>query len=205
MSTDDPELDTLVSRAAAGDSDAVDALIVEHVPMLQAYVRLRMGAKLTARESSADVVQSVCRELLAPQRRFTWDGAPAFRAWLFTAALRKIADRAAALKAARRDVEREEPAVIVEGGAEFDRLAACYASVVSPSQAAIGAETLGRVEEAFEALPDDYREVITLSRLVGLDRTGVAAAMDRSEASVRNLLSRALARLATEIERRGGV
>lgn len=204
MSGDDP-LDALAERAAAGDAAAVDALIAEHVPMLQAYVRLRMGKRLTARESSADVVQSVCRELLSPERRFAWNGAPAFRAWLFTAALRKIADRAAALKAARRDVAREEPAVVVEQGEAFDRLAACYATVVSPSQVAIGHETLERVDAAFAALPDDYREVVTLSRLVGLDRAGVAQAMGRSEASVRNLLSRALARLATEIGRRGGV
>jgi hypothetical protein len=52
------------------------------------------------------------------------------------------------------------------------------------------------LEAAFDELPEHYREVITLSRIAGLSRAEIAAHMGRSEASVRNLLSRALVVLA---------
>jgi len=56
-------------------------------------------------------------------------------------------------------------------------------------------EEIERVEAAFDKLSDDYRQVILLSRIVGLSHREVAREMGRNEAAVRKLLSRALARL----------
>lgn len=189
--------EALLRRAVDGDERALETLVARHLPALRAYVRLRQGPLLSARESSSDVVQSVCRELIAGLDRITWRGQSAFRAWLYTAARRKLADRAAYLGAARRDVRREEQVAPDDDDAG---LLACYASVASPSGVAMGRELLTRIEDVFARLPDDYREVIVLSRVVGLERAEVAAQMERSEGSIRNLLSRALARLAEELE-----
>ena len=70
-----------------------------------------------------------------------------------------------------------------------------YARFAAPSRAASSAEEIARIEQAFAGLPEDYREVILLSRVVGLDRASVAREMNRSEDSIRNLLHRALAKL----------
>ena len=48
---------------------------------------------------------------------------------------------------------------------------------------------------AFAQLPEDYREVITLSRVVGLSHGQIASQLGKSEGAVRVLLHRALARL----------
>ena len=60
---------------------------------------------------------------------------------------------------------------------------------------AMGSESMQKLEEAMDQLPEDYREAITLHRLVGLSQSEIAEAMDRSEGAVRNLIYRGLARL----------
>jgi RNA polymerase sigma-70 factor, ECF subfamily len=201
---DDAEL---VTAAAGGDTAAVQQLLQRHMPGLRAYVRLRAGATLRKHESSSDLVQSVCRDVLENMGRFRYPGEAAFRAWLYATALRKIADRAEYWKAAKRDPVRE---VRLDGrggstsapsSQDDARLIDVYrASFFSPSQAAMGREALARIESAFEKLPEDYREVIVLSRVVGLSRAEIAERMGRTEASVRNLVSRALAELAEHLE-----
>jgi RNA polymerase sigma-70 factor (ECF subfamily) len=57
-------------------------------------------------------------------------------------------------------------------------------------------EAVERIEAALDALPEDYREVITLAKLVGLSRAEIGEVMGRSEGAVRTLLFRAQARLA---------
>src|SRR5258705_6880905 len=76
----------LAERAAAGDRAALDELVVRHVDGLRAFVRLRVGPELRARESSSDLVQSVCREVLQDARRFQHAGESAFKSWLYTTA-----------------------------------------------------------------------------------------------------------------------
>ena len=72
----------------------------------------------------------------------------------------------------------------------------CYATVCTPSRHAIAEEEVRRIEKAFDLLPEDYREVLSLACLAGFPHGDVAAEMKRSEPSVRKLLSRARARLA---------
>jgi len=199
---DDAEL---VQAAATGDASAVERLLERHLPGLRAYVRLRTGAVLRHHESSSDLVQSVCRDVLENMDRFRYPGEAAFRAWLYATALRKIADRAEYWKAAKRDPGREVPldprrASSAPTAGDDARLLDVYRASFSPSQAAMGREALVRIEAAFEKLPDDYREVIVLSRVVGLSRAEIAERMGRTEASVRNLVSRALAELAEHLE-----
>ncbi len=186
----------LVEAAARGDAKAVEQLIAGHLPGLRAYLRLRAGAMLRARESASDLVQSVCRDVLQNLGQFRYPGEAAFRAWLYATALRKVADRAEYWQAQKRDAARDVP---LEGSDEA-LLAVYRTSFASPSAHAMGREAMQRLEAAFDRLPDDYREVIVLSRICGLSRAEVAQSMQRSEASVRNLLSRALAELAEHLE-----
>lgn len=183
----------------ADDGDAygpelVERLLAEHLPGLRAYVRLRAGPAVRAREAASDVVQSACREVLERADTFQHGGEAGFRHWLYTTALRKIINKHAFHTAARRDVRRDERATTDVA------LLQAYHTLCTPSRVAAAREELERIEHSFEHLSDDHREVILLSRLVGLTRTEVAAEMGRSEASVRNLLHRALAHLAQRLE-----
>ena len=191
-------ISALTKRAAAGDGDAVRELVAHYAPGLHAFVRLRLGQGLRGRESSSDIAQSACREVLEKADDFRFDGEDAFRRWLYTEARRKIADKHAFHRAGVRDVDRELPNEDVDN--DNERLQRVYAQLCTPSQHAIARERMAAFERAFATLPEDYREVILLSRVLGLSSEDVASEMDRSVSSVRNLLYRAMNRLAAEVE-----
>ena len=93
-----------------------------------------------------------------------------------------------------RDPEREAPTPD-----DSQALLACYASLCTPSRELASAEALRRIESAFDELPEDYQEAITLYRLCGLDYAEIAERMARSEGAVRNLVYRGLSRLALRL------
>jgi RNA polymerase sigma-70 factor (ECF subfamily) len=192
MATDLHE--SAVERASRGDAAAIDTLLERHYPALLAYVRLHAEAVIRQHESCADIVQSVCREVLEDEElgRFAYQGEPAFRKWLFKKAMYKLVDRKKYYLAQRRDPHRVQPI------SQIDSRTGCegvYASLCSPSGTAIAAEDIERFERAFALLSEDYKHVITLSRLVGMSHRDIASEMGRTEGAVRVLLHRALARL----------
>lgn len=172
---------------------AVEDLLAEHATQLHAFVRLRSGAMLRSLESTNDLVQSVCREVLQHRERFRHPDDGGFRVWLYTMAARKIANRVEYWRAQKRDAGRAVPLGEAEDAAS---LLASYQTFCTPTAALRTQEELSRIEAAFESLPEHYREVITLSRVAGLSPAEVASHMDRTEASTRMLLFRALAQLA---------
>lgn len=186
----------LFAGATQGDQDALDQLLQRYLPQLHAFVHVRLGKDLRARESSLDVVQSVCRELLSARDTFAFQGEERFRAWLFTAAFNKVRERHRRLHSGKRDVARE--AAPVDG----DSFVA-IAHLLTPSQDAIGNETARAVRDTLADLSEEHREVITLARLVHLPHRVIAEVMSRSEEATRQLLARAMLQLARGLRRRG--
>jgi RNA polymerase sigma-70 factor (ECF subfamily) len=188
----------LARRAAQGDQDALAQLLERHLPAVRAFVRCHMGPAMRARESSSDLVQSVCRELLSHKDAFRHPDENGFQAWLFATARRKIANRARDMLQQKRDVRRE----IALDASGLGDLAAVYARYSSPSRRVLLAEEVERLEAAIAQLPDDQREVLTLAHLAGQSRAAIAAQMGRSEEAVRALLHRAMARLMVLLDER---
>lgn len=186
----------LYQRSTEGDSAALEELLQRYLPQLHAFVKFRLNAALRARESSMDVVQSVCRELLAAREHFEFRGEERFRAWLFTSALNKILHKQRFHGQERRDVARDQQAT-----PEENLEAAVH--LLTPSLDAIGKETALAVESALAALSPDHREVITLARIVLLPHAVIAEILERNEAAVRQLLARAMLRFAMELRARG--
>ena len=182
----------------AGDGEPVfDELVAEHLPQLRAFVRAHMDPGLRARESAGDLVQTVCRALLAGRKEFDFRGEAQFRAWLFTAARHKILEKQRFHLREQRDVRREAP----DGEAQ---LLAGYASVCTPSAEIVAKEQIERLEAALDDLSEDHREVITLTRFAELPLEDVAERMERSPDAVRKLLGRGLVQLAAALRQRGG-
>jgi RNA polymerase sigma-70 factor (ECF subfamily) len=186
----------LYERARGGDAAALELLLERYLPQLHAFVRIRLDAVVRARESSMDVVQSVCRDLLGAREGFEFRGEDRFRAWLFTSALRKILEKQRFHRVEKRDPARELPAPTGDEGA-------LAVSLLTPSLDAIGRETAEALESALDALSPEHREVITLARVVRLPHRVVAEVMGRTEAGVRQLLVRAMLRLTAELRARG--
>jgi RNA polymerase sigma-70 factor (ECF subfamily) len=181
----------LLAGATRGEEAAVAELLHRHLPGLSGFLRLRAGRLLLEKESCSDLAQSVCRDVLQNAGQFRFDGEAGFRKWLYTTALRKIADRYEYYLAAKRNAGREEDAA---SSREAETLHA-YAGFYSPSQQAAAREEVSRVESAFARLADDQQEVILMAKMMGLSRAEIAAELGKSEGAVRMLLSRSMARL----------
>jgi RNA polymerase sigma-70 factor (ECF subfamily) len=197
----------LVEAARAGDRRAVEGLLARHLSSLRAFVRLNSGRRLREREAQSDLVQTVCREILERASDFEYRDEPSFRAWLYQTARRKIIDRARFWKSEKRTPSREVPFDARRNSASgaaapaLPPLSACYATFCTPSREAMVHEEEARIEAAFAKLPPDHRKVITLARLAGLPHKEIAAQMNRNENAVRQLLFRALANLAVQLDR----
>lgn len=193
-----PSNEALVHAAVRQERQAIESLLVRHLPTLRGWIRLRMGPTLRTRETADDLVQSVAREVLADLSQFEWRGEAAFRHWLFCQAQTKLAERARFVGRARRDPAREE-----HEPDSLDATLVCYRSLCTPSAELAAREAVARIEAAFDALPADHKEAITLQRLCGMSYPELAAQLGRSEGAVRNLVYRGLARLALTLDRSG--
>ena len=182
----------------AQNRQAVESLLVQHMPGLRAWLQLRMGAQLRARETPDDLVQSVAREALGDLGEFEWRGEAAFRHWLYVKAHRKLIDKARHVGAAQRTPQREQ-AIHAESG-ELP----LAGQLLSPSGEVASVEEVQRIEQAFRELPEDYQEAVSLRRLCGMSYAQIAERMERSEAAVRVLVHRGLSRLALRLQRLRG-
>ena len=191
--SDDTE--KLLQEASVGDAMAIDELLARMLPDLRAFVRLRAGNRILRRESEDDLVQSVCRECLQGLDGFEYRGMPEFRSWLFTRALHKIYDRNKFHGRERRDGAREQ-AIPTD-----PQYLTALGHMMTPSGVAMRSEDAALLEAAFEKLPDDYREVITLAKIIGLGHAEIGQQLGRSPEATRVLLHRAMARLGTLLDR----
>jgi RNA polymerase sigma-70 factor (ECF subfamily) len=196
MANDPQDLPTeaLVAGARQQDRGAIEQLLVRHLPGLEAFVRLRMGPVLRSLLQAPDLVQSVCREVLEDLGEFEFRGEAPFRHWLYVCAENKLREKDRFHRAQKRDVDAEVPLP------DASTFLPAYRTLVTPSQDLEQKETIRRVEAAFDQLPDDYREAVTLHKLCGLSHAEIASRMQRSEGAVRNLVYRAISRLALLVD-----
>ncbi|MBK8976112.1 MAG: sigma-70 family RNA polymerase sigma factor [Planctomycetes bacterium] len=187
------DLPSTLRAAARGDRDALNALFERNLPVLEAFIRVRMGPALSARESVRDVAQSVCREAVADLARLEIRGEKEFRNWLFLEAGRKLLKKARFHRQERRDLGRE--AVALDGD-DAATLRDAYASFLTPSRCADAREDVASIERAIAALPDAQRDAVTLTRLLGMSTADAARELGLTESAVRGLVARGLARVA---------
>lgn len=178
----DPALDNLVQRAQRGELPAFNAIVLRYQDHVYSLV-LRM---LTHREAAEDVTQEAF--VSAWQHIDTFRGG-SFRSWLFTIAANRARDElrkglrrpTTSLDAARDDPDRAdidpaEPGPSPEGVAEQGEMRAA-------------------LEVALAGLPPDWREVIIMSDIHGMDYAEIAAATGGALGTVKSRLSRARSRL----------
>jgi RNA polymerase sigma factor (sigma-70 family) len=173
---------------------AIESLLQRHLEDLRVYVRRNMDAELGQRESAADIVQSICREVLQSQAQYVHRGDAAFRQWLLQVALRKLIDRRRFYRARKRDaVKLEQPG----SSTSFDLgdLARLAGSLKSPSGEAMLREELGRLAAALEQLGENDRAIIRMIHLDGMTHAEVGERIGCTEGQSRGRLFLALARL----------
>ena len=162
----------------------------QHRERLLSVIYLRMGPQLRTRMDAEDVLQEVAIEAINSWHKLSDEQNAG--AWLVTLAKRKVArilrDQ---IGVAARNPNRERH--VLTDLPIADRRS-------GPVTAADRRDRLELLGQALERLPDDYREVILLTKIEGLPAKEVGVRMERSENAVNLLLSRALKRLAEELK-----
>ncbi|MEM9799906.1 MAG: sigma-70 family RNA polymerase sigma factor [Planctomycetota bacterium] len=194
--TPDPET---LRKAAGGDAAAFETIFARNMPGLVAFVRSRLGARLAARESATDIAQSVFREGLEDLDDFEYRGEEAFRGWVYQQAVRKILDRNRYYGRDRRDIGRE---VSPGAGSDDDApsLMDALGTIATPSRHASAREELARFEAALAELPENQRDAVMMSRVMGMEYADIGDVMGVTASAVRGLVARGLATVADSLE-----
>ena len=179
----------LVARIQRGEPTAWEELYRRYHDQLLLTVRMRLSSGLRAVLQSEDVFQSVALEAFAALDRFEYRGRGSLERYLKQMVLNKIRDRARGFAAEKRGGGRTPAEVDVDAlaGAEPERVGYYQAEVYE------------RLERAIQKLPDDMREVLLLRRIEGLTSREVAERLGKSDAAVRQIAARAMARLTTSM------
>jgi len=191
----------LLSRAQAGDGEALGLLLEHYRNYLVLVARLQIGRRLQGKFDAADVVQEAFLRAHAKFGQFHGGSAPELTAWL----RQILASRLASLirhyyGTQGRDVrlERQLAREMDASSRLLDR--GLIASGSSPSQRALRREQAVQLADALERLPEHYREVLLLHQVEDLAFPEVARRLGRTLDSVKNLWIRALARLRDLLE-----
>ena len=184
MTIQGERLDAVVAEAVAGDRDALREVLETIRPIVVRYCRARVGTAERDGLSADDVAQEVCLAAITALPRYRDQGRP-FLAFVYGIAAHKVAD---AYRAAGRDLSYPADSVPDRRSLE-----------PGPEQLAIAADSVARMNELLEILPDKQREILILRVVVGLSAEETAAAVSTTPGAVRVAQHRALARLKSEL------
>jgi RNA polymerase sigma-70 factor (ECF subfamily) len=190
----------LIERARAGDAAALNDIFSRHRERLRRMVELRLDRRLQGRIDPSDVIQESYLDVARRLDEYLADPKIPLFLWLRLVVgerLRKL--HRDHLGVQMRDAAREvslfrEPLPAASSAALAAQLLGRH---TSPTQAAVRAEQMIRVQEALNALDPLDREVISLRHFEGLSRAETAQVLGIEEAATAKRLVRALARLKT--------
>jgi RNA polymerase sigma-70 factor (ECF subfamily) len=184
MSSPDPSWDstlTLLTRARAGDEEAMSDLFARYLPALRRWASGRLPRHLRDLTDTPDLVQDTLVHVFRKIEGFEHRGEGAFFAYLRQAVMNRIRNEV------RNAGYRPERVALDPGAPDAGR---------SPLEVAIGAEGIERYEAALERLDQDDRELIVARLELGLTYQELASATGRPSAdAARMAVTRAVARL----------
>ncbi len=198
-------LEEACARAAAGDGDALQRLIVMHHPRLLMFVQRRVGVDWRGKIDPEDVLQETYASAWPTVGKFVYQGEDSFYQWLSRIADQRFIDRVRALRRKKRDAFREvgQGPPGAGGGGAWNAGRSRYAPLIEQlggidpkvSQVARQHEATAGVLAAMAGLPPDYRHVIGRLYLDNASVETVASEMGRTPDAIRRLTGRALAGL----------
>ncbi len=209
-----------VARAAAGDADALQQLIVHYHPILHHALETHIDAALRGHVDPADVLQqtyvAAFRALSAPHQSPSgsegrvqspsgsegpapdprplphFDSPAGFYKWLETIALNQLRDLERALRRQKRDVARQARDAPNLGDSCPNLLNRLAGRDSTPSRRVGRAEAVAAVLSCLARLNDDQRTVVRLRFLEDIPVTEIAQRLGKTETAVYTLCHRGL-------------
>ena len=188
----------LVQRAAGGDATAAGEALVRHRARLRRMVEARLDRRVRGRVDPSDVLQDGFADAVAKLPGFLADPKLPLFLWLRLIVGERLTKvHRDHLGAEIRDAGREVS--LYRGPMPAASSAALAAHLLgretSPTQAAVRAERLLRLQEALNALDPVDREILSLRHFEELTHAEAARVLDIHEAAAAKRYIRALKRL----------
>jgi RNA polymerase sigma-70 factor (ECF subfamily) len=188
----------LLERARAGDQAAVNEIFTRHRARLRRMVELRLDRRLQARIDASDVIQEAYVETVRRLDEYLRDPAYPLFLWLrLIVGERLLKLHRHHLGTQMRDASLEVS--IYRGALPAASSAALAAQLLgkhtSPTQAAVRAERMLRLQEALNALDPMDREVLSLRHFEEMTLAETAVTLEIEEPAAAKRYIRALKRL----------
>jgi RNA polymerase sigma-70 factor (ECF subfamily) len=188
----------LIERARAGDKQAVNDIFARHRDRLRRMVEMRLDWRLQARIDASDVIQDAYVQVTERLQEYLRKPSVPLFLWLRLIVGERLTTLhrhhlGTRMRDAGREVSLYRKALPpASSGALAAQLLGKY---TSPSQAAVRAERMLRLQEALNALDPTDREVLSLRHFEQLDRAEAAQVLGIAEATAAKRYIRALKRL----------
>jgi RNA polymerase sigma-70 factor, ECF subfamily len=194
-----PDERAIVDAVLAGDREAFRRLVEREAPALVRACQRILGDHAEAEDAAQEAFVTAFRSLAS------WRGDGPFGAWLTRIGVR-IALRQAGR---RRTVPWLDPArstgdaPLDASGRAADLAAVAAAPMTDPALLSMRAEHATEIRAAVAALPDPYREVVTLRFFGDLTLQDIARQTGKPLGTVKTQLHRGLARVRASLEGQG--
>jgi len=198
MENNSAESVDLIVRAQAGDREALNALFARYRDRLCRMVEMRLDTRLHARLDASDVIQEAFVEVAERLEEYLRDPKLPLFLWLrLVVGERLMKLHRHHLGTQMRDAGREVS--LYRGALPAASSAALAAQLLgkhtSPTQAALRAERILRVQEALNTLDPVDREILSLRHFEELTAAETAQVLSIEESAAAKRYFRALKRL----------
>jgi RNA polymerase sigma-70 factor (ECF subfamily) len=188
----------LLEQARGGDKLALDQLLSRHRPRLRRMVEMRIDARIQSRIDASDVIQEAYVDVARRFDQYLSDPKLSLFLWLrLIVGERLLKLRRQNLGTQMRDAGREVS--LYRGALPAASSAALAAQLLgkhtSPTQAAVRAERILRLQDALNALDPMDREILSLRHFEELTAAEAARVLDIEESAAAKRYFRALKRL----------
>lgn len=188
----------LIERARAGDADALNLIFTCHRERLRRMVDIRLDRRLQARVDASDVLQEAYLEVVQRLDEYLRDPKLPLFLWLRLVVGQRLLKLhrqhlGTQLRDAGREVSLYREALPTASSAAL--AAQLLGKHTSPTQAAVRAERMLRLQEALNTLDPIDREVLSLRHFEELTRAEAAQVLGIGEAAAAKRYVRALKRL----------
>jgi RNA polymerase sigma-70 factor, ECF subfamily len=190
---------TLVGRLRAGDQSALESLMKQYASRVY---RLAYGITRNAGDAE-EVVQDTFLTLF--QKIHTFEGRAALGSWLYRVATNAALMKRRGLRGEREvSLEARLPTYQDNGRRAGDRSLLMADWSQNPEASLLSRETQAIVNQAIDALPEQFRAVLLLRDIEGLSNEEVAGIVGESVAAVKSRVHRGRMAFREELTRRFG-
>lgn len=192
----------LLERARLGDRAALDHIFSRHRDRLRRMVEMRLDWRLQARIDASDVIQDAYLEVATRLDDYFRDARLPFFLWVRLVVGEQLINLhrehlGAQMRDARREVSLYHAALPEASSAAL--AAQLLGKQTSPTQAAVRAERVLRMQEAINTLDPIDREIISLRHFEQLTRSEAAQVLGIEEGAAAKRYIRAMKRLKTAL------